>query len=94
MLEQILDSWWIVVIVFALLGMKSILASSEYVSQKDDRIKTVRKLKEEGHDWKQVTLTLEKMGFKNSEGEKLTEDDIREEFAGLIAEEEKEREAK
>ncbi|MDE0553025.1 MAG: hypothetical protein OXI24_02330 [Candidatus Poribacteria bacterium] len=94
MLEQILDSWWIIVIVFVLLGMKGILASGEYEGQKDDRIETVRKLQGEGHDWKQITLTLEKMGFKNSEGENLTEDNIREEFAGLIAKEEKEREAK
>lgn len=64
----------------------SLVGSSKYASDTYDRQDMIRKLRDEGQDWKQVTLTLNTAGYKNKDGGQLTEDDVREEFAKMTVE--------
>lgn len=78
-------------ILIVLAIVKACWAPTNHGLQTYNRREEIKKLKREGHDWKQITLTLEKMGFQNNKGEELTEEDIRKEFAELTAEEEWEK---
>ena len=78
-------------ILIVLAIVKACWAPANHGLQTYNRREEIKKLKREGHDWKQITLTLEKMGFQNKKGEELTEEDIRKEFAELTAEEEWEK---
>ena len=68
--------------------ISSILGSSGYSARTDERREMMKKLKEEGHDWKQITLVINEMDFRNRKGEKFTENELREEYAKMIADEE------
>lgn len=66
----------------------SIAGESKYKSKTAERRAAMKKLREEGHDWRQITLIINKMNFRNREGKEFAESELREEFAWMIANEE------
>ena len=66
----------------------SLVGESNYKSKTEERRATMKKLKGEGHDWRQITLIINRMNFRNREGKEFTENELREEFAWMIANDE------
>lgn len=68
--------------VVAAIGI-SIASSSKYGTETVERQALIRKLRGEGQDWKQIALTLNTGNYRKKDGEKFTENDVREEYARM-----------
>jgi hypothetical protein len=72
---------------FALASVSGLGKNATYTHKTEERQEMIRKLRDEGHDWKQIALTLNTAGYRNKDGGTLTEYDVREEFAKMTVEE-------
>lgn len=78
-----------IVIVLAIIWaiVSKLHSHTSYKSQRQSRRDTIKELRESGQSWGDIPLILRNMGYYNEEGDRLTVEELREEYADIIANE-------
>ncbi|MDE0401731.1 MAG: hypothetical protein OXL96_28380 [Candidatus Poribacteria bacterium] len=88
MFDFLIEYGWMIFVAIILLSWAgSAVTKGTYRKQTSGRVKTIQELKGSGHSWEDIPLILKKMGYYNKEGNQLTVDELREEYADIIANE-------